>query len=328
MAGDDPKALERPCVNDSDTAERLAQFATIRDWLRYAVGRFRAAGLIYGHGTDNALDEAAFLISTVLDLPIDTLDPWLDARLLHAERAAVDAIIGARVETRKPAPYLVNAAWIGPHRFYVDERAIVPRSYIGELLLADGLEAIVADGHEIGRVLDLCTGGGSLAILAALTFRQARVDAVDISADALAVARRNVDDYRLADRVELIESDLFGAVAGRRYDLILSNPPYVTDAAIAAFPPEHRAEPRRAHAGGSDGLDIVRRILTEAARHLTPSGSLVVEVGRARPALEQDYPQLQFWWLDTQESEGEVFAVTAAALTPPSAAGHRRKRAR
>ena len=294
--------------------DRLDTFVTVRDWLRYAVGRFLAAGLAYGHGTDNALDEAAFLILATLALPIDEIEPWLDARLLDDERAALARVIDLRVASRKPAPYLVNAAWIGPYRFYVDERVIVPRSYIGELLVAGQLADLLAVPAGVARVLDLCTGGGSLAILAALTFEEAHVDAVDICADALTVARRNVDDYGLAGRITLIQSDLLAALAGRRYDLILSNPPYVTDAAVAAFPPEFASEPRLAHAGGADGLDLVRRIVGGAAEHLTPDGHLVVEIGQGRPALEAACPDLPFLWLDTAASEGEVMALPAAAL--------------
>jgi ribosomal protein L3 glutamine methyltransferase len=222
-------------------------------------------------------------------------------------------IIDKRIATRKPAPYLTNVAYVRGRPFYVDERVIVPRSYIGELL-GKGLAGVVDDADAIERVLDLGTGSGCLAILAALTFPNAKVDASDISADALAVAERNVADYGLEARITLIQSDLFRELAHRRYDLILANPPYVSAAALAAFPPEYAAEPRLAHAGGEDGLDLVRRILAEAAEHLTPQGALVVEVGTGRDILEQEYPRLPFLWLDTAESEGEVFALSAAAL--------------
>jgi ribosomal protein L3 glutamine methyltransferase len=286
---------------------------TVRDWLRYAASRFTAAELVFGHGTETPLDEAAFLILSALHLPIDQLDPWLDARLTRAERGRIAGLIEARVTTRKPAPYLVNAAWIRGRKFYVDERVIVPRSYIGELL-DDGLSAVVADPDQIESVLDLCTGSGCLAILAALTFPNAAVDAVDVSRDALDVARRNVDDYGLADRVTLRESDLFTKLGKRRYDLILSNPPYVTRAAVAAFPPEYKAEPELAHLGGDDGMDLVRRILREVPAHLSPGGVLVVEIGMGRETLETEYPDLPFLWLDTEQSEGEVFALGAEAL--------------
>jgi ribosomal protein L3 glutamine methyltransferase len=289
------------------------ELITLRDWLRYGVSRFNAAELAYGHGTAAALDEAAFLLLHTLHLPVDQLEPWLDARLSLAERRALCEIIDKRIATRKPAPYLTNVAYVRGRPFYVDERVIVPRSYIGELL-GKGLAGVVDDADAIERVLDLGTGSGCLAILAALTFPNAKVDASDISADALAVAERNVADYGLEARITLIQSDLFRELAHRRYDLILANPPYVSAAALAAFPPEYAAEPRLAHAGGEDGLDLVRRILAEAAEHLTPQGALVVEVGTGRDILEQEYPRLPFLWLDTAESEGEVFALSAAAL--------------
>jgi ribosomal protein L3 glutamine methyltransferase len=289
---------------------------TVRDWLRFAVSRFSAAGVAYGHGTATALDEAAFLILHTLHLPIDQLDPWLDARLLPDEREALENIIERRISTRKPAPYLTNEAWVGGHAFYVDERVIVPRSYIGELLAGD-LALLVPDAAETHAILDLCTGSGCLAILAALAFDHAKVDGSDISRDAIAVAERNVRRYGLEGRISLVRGDLFEGVGQRRYDLILANPPYVSEAAVAAFPPEYAAEPAIAHAGGRDGLDIVRRILAEAGGHLTPGGTLVVEVGTGRDLIEQTYPDLPFLWLDTAESQGEVFVLPAAALQAP-----------
>jgi ribosomal protein L3 glutamine methyltransferase len=289
------------------------QFETVRDWLRYAVSRFRAADLCYGHGTSNAVDEAAYLILHTLHLPIDQLEPWLDARLLLSERQALAQVIETRISTRKPASYLTNEAWMQGHSFYVDERVIVPRSYLGELL-AGHVAEVIEDPAKIGRALDLCTGSGCLAILAALAFPNASVDASDISAAALDVARRNVNAYGLEGRISLQQSDLFAAHCGRQYDLILANPPYVTDAAIASFPAEHLAEPRLAHAGGVDGLAVVRRILAAAGAHLSSSGVLLVEVGRGRAALEQQFPRLPFLWLDTANSEGEVFALRQGEL--------------
>jgi ribosomal protein L3 glutamine methyltransferase len=286
---------------------------TVRDWLRYATSRFNAAGLVYGHGTSTALDEAAFLILHTLHLPVDQLDPWLDARLVADERQAIADIVEARITTRKPAPYLTNCAYIQGHAFYVDERVIVPRSYIGELLHT-GLEGVVAEPQNISNVLDLCTGSGCLAILAALAFPAAQVDAVDISSDALEVAQRNVADYQLDDRLALIRSDLFQELAERRYDLILTNPPYVSAAAVEAFPPEYAAEPVLAHAGGEDGLDLVRGILRAAGNHLTVHGMLICEIGTGREILEAEYPDLPFLWLDTAGSAGEVFALGADAL--------------
>ncbi len=303
----------------------LDELITVRDWLRYAVSRFNAAGLIYGHGTQTALDEAAFLILTTLNLPVDALDPWLEARLTYSERAAIDRAIELRISTRKPAPYIVNAAYIRGHRFYVDERTIVPRSFIGELLCdviegeADGL--VGTPRVRVTRVLDLCTGGGSLAILAALAFPDARIIGTDISADALAVAQRNVADYKLGDRIQLVPSDLFAALAGKRFDLIVSNPPYVTDAAVAAFPPEYRTEPKLAHAGGADGMDFARRILAEAGNHLAPEGQIIMEIGQGREALESKGPKLPYLWLATEESSGEVLSLTAAQLAKPRRRG-------
>ena len=293
--------------------DALDTLFTVRDWLRYAVSRFQAAGLVYGHGTTSALDEAAFLILHTLHLPIDQLEPWLDARLVRDERAAVAAIIDKRITTRKPAPYLTNEAWIQGHAFYVDERVIVPRSYLGELLHM-GLDGVIERPDAIASILDLCTGSGCLAILAALAFPQAEVDAVDLSPDALEVAQRNVADYGLDSQVALVQSDLFAGLGDKRYDLILTNPPYVSAEAVAAFPPEYAAEPVLAHAGGDDGLDIVRRILAEAPRHLAPEGHLIVEFGSGREILEAEYPDLPFLWLDTANAQGEVFALSAEAL--------------
>lgn len=296
-----------------DAGSPLTDLVTVRDWLRYGVTRFRAEKLIFGHGTSTALDEAAFLILSALELPIDQLDPWLDCRLTATERSRIADLLDARVTTRKPAPYLVNRAYIRGRDFYVDERVIVPRSYIGELLDGD-LATVVPDAEAVTSVLDLCTGSGCLAILAALTYPNAIVDAVDLSADALAVAQRNVAEYGLADRITLQKSDLFSALGGRRYDLILSNPPYVSTEAIRAFPPEFKAEPVMAHAGGEDGLDLVRRIIVESPRHLERDGVLVVEVGTGLDILEEEFSNLPFLWLETEDSSGEVFALTATEL--------------
>ncbi len=303
----------------------LNDLITLRDWLRYGVTQFRRAQLVFGHGTSTALDEAAFLILSALDLPVDQLEPWLDCRLTASERAKIASLIDLRVTTRKPASFLVNRAYIRGHSFYVDERVIVPRSYIGELL--DGeLATVVPDPETVTSVLDLCTGSGCLAIIAALTYPNAIVDAVDLSIDALAVATRNVAEYGLEDRITLHRSDLFSELGSRRYDLILSNPPYVSADAISAFPPEYRAEPIMAHAGGEDGLDLVRRIIAEAPRHLERDGVLVVEVGTGLDILEEEYPNLPFLWLETEDSSGEVFALTASELQVNSS--ERRSRSR
>jgi ribosomal protein L3 glutamine methyltransferase len=293
------------------------ELITVRDLLRFAVSRFNAAKLSYGHGTTSALDEAAFMLLEALRLPVDDINPWLEARLTRAERERLLGLIEARVTTRKPAPYLVGRAYIQDMGFAVDERVIIPRSFIGELLLNGALGedgfGVVPDAEAVGSVLDLCTGSGCLAIIAAREFATARVDAVDLSADALAVARVNVDDYELGDRVTLITGDLFAPLKGRTYDLIISNPPYVAAAEVAAFPAEYRAEPQMAHLGGTDGLDLVRRILGEARGYLAADGGLLCEIGTGREVLEEEF-DLPFTWLDTEQSEGEVFWIGSQDL--------------
>lgn len=300
------------------SSEAASQLLTLRDFLRWALSEFRAAKVVHGHGTTSATDEAAFLILEGLHLPVDDINPWLDARLLEAEKQKLAKLIRARIDTRLPAAYLVKRAYIHGIPFHVDERVIVPRSFIGELMFSGifgGEDApLVEDVSNVTSVLDLCTGSGCLAILAAGIFPDAEVDAADLSSDALEVARINVDEHDLADRVTLLEGDLFEAVEGRTYDLIISNPPYVAGAEVQAFPPEYGHEPVMAHLGGEDGLDLVRRILAEAANHLNPGGGLLCEIGTGRERLVDDYPQLDFLWLDTEESEGEVFWITREQL--------------
>jgi ribosomal protein L3 glutamine methyltransferase len=279
--------------------------ATLGDFFNLAVRRFRAARLAYGHGTTNVVDEAAFLVLEALKLPVHNIAPWLDLRPTAAERARLLTLIDARVSLRVPAPYLLGAAYMQGVRFQVDRRALIPRSFIGDLLADSTLP--IAEPAKVKRVLDLCTGSGCLAVLAALAFPRARIDAADLSAGALALARRNVAHHRLADRIALHRGDLFQPLAGQRYDLIISNPPYVDAKGMARLPPEFRHEPRQALAAGKDGLDLVRRILTEAPRHLTRRGALLCEVGRGRPALERAFPRTPFLWLDTELSHGEVF---------------------
>jgi ribosomal protein L3 glutamine methyltransferase len=317
-------------LSDADRDERIETFLTARDWLRYATGRFLADGLAFGHGAATALDEAAFLILEGLKLPIDTLEPFLDARLLAHERRRLRDLIDARVATRKPAAYLVNRAYIKGVPFYVDERVIVPRSLIGELLMTAFAEdnALTGDPERVVSVLDLCAGAGSLAVLAARVFPNARIDAVDCSAGALEVAKRNVEEHGLNNRIALKRGDLFAPVKEARYDLILANPPYVDAATIADFPPEYAAEPTIAHAGGDDGLDIVRRILAEAPAHLAPGGTLVCEAGGGRSLLERDFPYLPFVWLDTEETSGEVFLLRASDFSAPMGRPKRKGMAR
>ena len=289
------------------------ELITVRDWLRYAVSRFNAARLFFGHGSDNAWDEAVYLILHTLNLPLDRLEPFLDARLLAEERQAVLNIIERRAGERLPAAYLTREAWLGAHRFYVDERVIVPRSFIAELL-REQLEPWIDDPWQVNSALDLCTGAGCLAIRTALYFPEAQVDAVDLSSDALAVARRNVDDYELAERVRLVHSDLFAGIADQRYDLIVSNPPYVNAESVAALPPEYRHEPAMALGSGVDGLDVTRLILAQAKAHLNPGGLLIVEIGHNRDALEAAFPDLPFIWLETSGGDQFVFLLREEEL--------------
>ncbi|MDR3053992.1 MAG: 50S ribosomal protein L3 N(5)-glutamine methyltransferase [Zoogloeaceae bacterium] len=284
------------------------ELLTLRDCLRFAVSRFTEANLHFGHGSDNAWDEAVYLSLATLRLPLDRLEPFLDARLLSAERAELLNIYRRRIEERLPAAYLTHEAWLRGHRFYIDERVIVPRSFLAELI-AEQFSPWLTDPDAVSHVLDLCTGSGCLAILAALYFPNARVDAVDISPDALAVARRNVADYNLETRVHLTESDAFAALDNRRYDLILSNPPYVDAQSVAALPPEYQKEPALALGSGADGLDFTRRLLADARARLNPDGILVVEIGHNRAALEAAYPQLPFVWLDTEAGGDYVFLL-------------------
>ncbi|ALJ35702.1 50S ribosomal protein L3 N(5)-glutamine methyltransferase [Azospirillum brasilense] len=305
---------------DLTPADAATELRTVRDLIRYGVSRFNEADLDYGHGTTNAHDEAVFMVLEGLSLPIDQLDPYVDARLTLAERRKVADLLHARVETRKPASYLLNKAYIQGIPFYVDERVIVPRSYIGEILFSDLIGGddftLVEDPTEVERVLDLCTGSGCLAILAAQIFPEAQVDAVDLSADALEVAKRNVADSGFEDRITLHHGDLFAPLKNRKYDVIITNPPYVDAEAMAALPPEFRHEPQMALASGEDGLDIVRRILKEAPKHLTPEGGLLCEFGTGREILEAEYPDLDFFWVETANSFGEVFWLTRDQLKP------------
>jgi ribosomal protein L3 glutamine methyltransferase len=302
-----------------ESSAAASQLLTVRDFLRWSLSEFRAAKLSHGHGTTSAIDEAAFLILESLNLPVDDINPWLDARLLDTERARLAEVIRARVETRMPAAYLVKRAYIHGIPFFVDERVIVPRSYIGELMFSGvfgGEDAsLIEDTSLVTSVLDLCTGSGCLAILAAGLFPDADIDAADLSPDALDVARINVDDHAYQDRINLLQGDLFEAVDGRTYDLIITNPPYVAGDEVSAFPPEYGHEPIMAHMGGDDGLDIVRRIINEAADHLNPGGGLLCEIGTGRELLVAEYPHLDFLWLDTEESQGEVFWITREQLT-------------
>jgi ribosomal protein L3 glutamine methyltransferase len=300
---------------------RYGELLTLLDFVRYAVSRFVEARLVFAHGTTDPVAEAAFLVCETLHLHPDRFESFATARVTAAEARAILEVIARRVSSRKPAAYLVNKIYMRGLPFYVDERAIVPRSFIGELLDShfggdneDEGGSLIEDPARIENVLDLCTGSGCLAVLASRNFPNARIDAVDISKDALEVAARNIADYGLEDRVTLHRGDLFKPLRERRYDLIISNPPYVDAQGMADLPRECRAEPKLAFDGGADGLSIIRRILSEAGRHLTPQGGLLCEIGRGREPLEAAFPQLPLLWLDTEESDGEVFWIGAADL--------------
>jgi len=297
---------------------RPAELVTVLDHVRWAVTRFRAAGVVFAHGTTDPLAEAAFVVCEALHLPPDSFDTFAVARVTGSEHERILDLIAARIRTRKPAAYLLGRTWLRGIPFHVDERTIVPRSYLAEIidgpLCSGDDESVVDDPFAVLSVLDLCTGSGALAVLAALRFPNAMVDAVDVSAAALAVAAQNVTEHGLEDRITLLEGDLWGPVGSRRYDLIISNPPYVDAEGMAALPPECRHEPALALDGGPDGIAIVRRIVDNSGRHLTPDGGLLCEIGRGRDVLEEAYPDLRFEWIDTAESRGEVFWLDAGQL--------------
>jgi ribosomal protein L3 glutamine methyltransferase len=295
----------------------------VRDWLRFAVSRFNEAGLFFGHGSDNAFDEAAYLILHTLHLPLDRLEPFLDASLTHGEAEQVKTIVERRVKERLPAAYLTHEAWLGEYRFYVDERVIVPRSFIAELL-RDQMSPWVDDPESIHAAADICTGSGCLAILMAHAFPNASIDAVDLSKDALEVAKKNVADYGLQDQVHLIQSDLMKKLKGKTYNLIVTNPPYVNAPSMAELPEEYQREPELALASGKDGLDHIRKILADAPKHLNPAGLLIAEIGHNRDALEEAFPQLPFTWLETSGGDEFVFLLRREDLqsgTPGFARG-------
>ena len=284
------------------------ELATLRDWLRFTVSRMGEMKLAFGHGSNEAYDEAAYLLLHALHLPLDRLEPFLDARLTQEERQKLGELFARRIDDRMPAAYLTHEAWLGDFRFYVDERVIIPRSYIAELI-PDALEPFVGPSANVKSALDMCTGSGCLAILMAHAYKEADIDAVDISSDALAVAQRNVSDYGLAARINLIRSDLFANLPEKNYDLVICNPPYVDAMAMETLPAEYRYEPELALAGGDDGLDAVRVLLKEAPRFLDHGGWLVVEIGHNREAAETAFPRLPMTWLPTTDEEDGVFLV-------------------
>lgn len=297
----------------ADPRRELDELATLRDVLRYAVSAFTAAGLHHGHGATTALDEAAFLILETLHLPVDDFNAYADARLTRRERSLLGERLARRIDERVPAAYLTGRTYLKGFSFRSDTRAIIPRSFIADLLFSPlfdgtgGPAALIDDPEQVTTVLDLCTGGGSLAILAAHAFPNATVDAVELSLAAASLARENIADYGLEERVNLLEGDLFGPVKSRVYDLIISNPPYVDAETMAMLPQEFRHEPEMALGSGADGLDLTRRLLAEGRKHLRPGAGLLCEVGLARPALEEAFPDTPFLWLDTEDSEAEVF---------------------
>jgi len=291
-----------------DSSTVMQNFQSIRDYIRFAVSQFNQAKLFFGHGSSDAYDEAVYLILQTLHLPLDRLEPFLDAQLTEDEQAQVLNNIQQRVEKRIPAAYLTHQAWLGDFSFYVDERVIVPRSFISELLL-EQLNPWISDPDSINNVLDLCTGSGCLAILAAHAFPNCNIEAVDLSADALAVAKRNVAEYALQSRINLIESDMFTKLDSNQYDLIISNPPYVDAESVSALPQEYLHEPELSLGSGNDGLDATRIILKHAAQHLTENGLLIVEIGHNRDVLEAAYPNLPFTWLDVSSGEQFVFML-------------------
>jgi ribosomal protein L3 glutamine methyltransferase len=288
-------------------------FTTPRDLLRYAVTRFNAAKLFFGHGSAEAFDEAAYLILHTLKLPLDRLDPFLDAKLMPQEVLDVMAVIERRATERVPAAYITNEAWLGTYNFYVDERVLVPRSFIAELI-PQMFSPWISDPDSVENVLELCTGSGCLAIMMADAFPNAVVDAVDISKDALAVAERNIRDYKLEGRVNPIESDLYENVPFKKYDLIVTNPPYVNAESMKKLPPEYLREPQIALAGGADGMDLVRKIVEGAAERLTPEGILVVEIGNEREFAEAAFADLDLTWVTTSAGDDQVFLITADQL--------------
>lgn len=295
------------------TIDAQANLRSVRDVLRYAVTRFNERPIFFGHGQLDAFDEAAFLVTRAMKLPLERMEIFLDAFLTHAEINTLLELIERRVKKRVPVAYLLGEAWLQGYRFNVDSRVIIPRSFIAELL-KDQLAPWVSNPGSVRSVLDLCTGSGCLAIIAADLFAGARVDAVEISVDALAVAARNVEDYGLGDRVRLVESDLYEQLGASHYDLILCNPPYVTDQALSKLPHEYSHEPTLALAGGPDGLDVVRRVMAEARARLNPQGLLVVEVGDGRAAVEREYPRVPVIWATTSAGDDMVFLVRAEDL--------------
>ncbi len=297
--------------NTQNIAEN--ELFTIRDWIRYAVSQFEASDVFYGHGTDNAYDEAVWLIMSALHLPMDTLNNFLDARITVDERIKLANFIGQRITKHTPTAYLLKEAWLQGLKFYVDERVLIPRSFIAELL-ADGLSSWIEFPEMVESAADICTGSGCLGILLASVFPNAEVDVIDISQDAIDVANINIANYSLQEQVVAIKSDMFTALKGKKYDLIISNPPYVDAPSMAALPQEYQNEPQLALGSGDAGLDHTHTILREAANYLNDDGILIVEIGHNREALEAAYPNITFNWLEVSSGNEFVFLLTKSQL--------------
>jgi len=318
MAHEHQHEHDEHCADDcghdhSHDHNPIDELVTVRDLVRYATSRFNREKLFFGHGLQDAYDEAVYLVLRTLHLPLDRLEPFLDACIPTDERAEVLDIIHRRSDERIPAAYLTKEAWLGDFRFFVDERVIVPRSFCAELL-EEGLSPWIEDDEGVASALDLCTGSGCLAILMAHRFPNAQIDAIDLSPEALEVARINVDDYVLGDRIRLIESDVFSALKDERYDLILSNPPYVTQTAVDALPEEYRHEPAMSLGAGDDGMNIVRQIIAGARKHLTDNAVLLIEVGHNRIEFEAAFPSLEAVWLTNASEEEKVLLLRADQL--------------
>ena len=291
----------------------LNELSSIRDWLRYAVSRFEDSDVFFGHGTSNAYDEAVWIIFGFLRLPHDTIENFLDAHLTSKEKKDLLFLIEKRIKDRIPTAYLLNEAWLRDYKFYVDERVIIPRSLIAESL-SENLYPWVNDPEEIYSALDLCTGSGCLGIMMAHSFQNATIDLVDLSEKALQVAEININHYGLHDRIELIQSDLFNALNEKKYDLIISNPPYVNQTSVDSFPLEFLKEPSMALGSGEDGLDHTIRIIQEAKRYLNDGGMLIVEIGHNKDVLLKKFPEIQFQWLDVSLGNDFVFMLEKSQL--------------
>jgi ribosomal protein L3 glutamine methyltransferase len=301
------------------TQQITTELLTIRDWLRYAVSRFENSDIFYGHGTDNAYDEAVWLIMSALHLPHDTLNNFLDAKLVSEERIKLASFIDERISKHTPTAYLLKEAWLQGYKFYVDERVLIPRSFIAELLVNDGLQPWIEFPELVNIAADICTGSGCLGVLLADAYPDAEVDVIDISPDAIDVCNINIANYGMQDRITAIQSDMFSALQDvngkpKQYDLIISNPPYVDAPSMAELPAEYRNEPQLALGSGLAGLDLTHTILREAANYLTDNGILVVEIGHNRDALLEAYPDLPFTWLEVSSGDEFVFLLTKSQL--------------